>query len=121
MCLRKFFRDFVTSAIMDLLSTFPLSKFLPLSTFPLPLSTFHLPLSTNGPPAGYDWEEREMSLSSTTSAFATGIDQRDTFLGEPRCIICGMLALPATFVGPIVKQCLIIRDSEPEVVSRNSI
>ncbi|KAF8968550.1 hypothetical protein BDZ97DRAFT_1755217 [Flammula alnicola] len=55
-----------------------------------PLSTFPLPLPTNGPPTGYGWEGSDHSLLSTTTAFNTRIDQRDKFLGLPRCIICGM-------------------------------
>lgn len=75
------------------------------------LSTFSLPLSTKGPLAGYGCEEREMSLSSTTSAFVAGIDQRDTFHGQPCCIICG-ISIPK-----VLSYCHIIRDSEPDVVS----
>ncbi|KIY45925.1 hypothetical protein FISHEDRAFT_48249 [Fistulina hepatica ATCC 64428] len=54
-----------------------------------PLTTFPLPLPPNAPPAGYDWEERDVSVSSTTTAFDTGIDQRDRFFGERCCVICG--------------------------------
>lgn len=75
------------------------------------LSTFSLPLSAKGPLAGYGCEEREMSLSSTTSAFVAGIDQRDTFHGRPRCIICGIS------IREVLSYCHIIRDSEPDVVS----
>jgi len=49
-----------------------------------------------------------MSVLSTTSAFNTGINQRDTFLGQRRCIICGFRSL---------QHCHIIKDSEPEVWS----
>ena len=77
----------------------------------MPLSTFPLPLTMNGPPVGYGWEEHEMSLSSTTSAFDTGIDRRDTFLGRRRCVICGVSGRP------ILERCHIIRNSELDVVS----
>jgi hypothetical protein len=79
------------------------------------LSTSPHPLPPNQPPPGYAWEERDMSVLSTTTAFNTRIDQRDTFLGEPRCIICGS-------ANPLVLQhCQIIRELEPETVSRTAI
>ena len=54
-----------------------------------PLSTFKLPPPLNGLPKGYEWEERDMSAISTTTAFNAGVDSRDRFLGELRCIVCG--------------------------------
>ncbi|KAG2075212.1 hypothetical protein BDR04DRAFT_1150510 [Suillus decipiens] len=60
-----------------------------MSTTMMPLSTFLLPLPPSGPPLGYDWEERDMSTSSSTAACITGIDARDKFFGRARCIICG--------------------------------
>jgi len=75
------------------------------------LSTFPLPLPPYRPPTGYGWEECDMSVVSTTTAFKTGINQRDTFIGQPRCIICG-LADPM-----ILQHSHIIRDSEPEIWS----
>ena len=80
-----------------------------------PLSTFTLPLPPNQPPPGYGCEERDMSVSSTTTAFDTAIDQRDTFLGQRRCIICGSTNRL------VLRYCHIIRDSEPEIVSRMGI
>ncbi|KXN91128.1 hypothetical protein AN958_02905 [Leucoagaricus sp. SymC.cos] len=59
-----------------------------------PLSTIPLPLPANKPPPGYGWEERDISVLSTTTAFNTGIERRDTFLGQLRCIICGHLSPP---------------------------
>ncbi|KIJ40491.1 hypothetical protein M422DRAFT_256754 [Sphaerobolus stellatus SS14] len=56
----------------------------------MPLSVFALPLSPNGPPSGYGWEERDASALSTTTAFHSVIDRRDIFLGQRRCIVCGM-------------------------------
>ncbi|KIJ51665.1 hypothetical protein M422DRAFT_243986 [Sphaerobolus stellatus SS14] len=53
----------------------------------MPLSIIPLPLPPNGPPSGYGWEERDISALSTTTAFNTGIDRRDTFLGQRRCIV----------------------------------
>jgi len=47
------------------------------------------PLSTGGPPAGYGWEERAIPHLTATTAFNTGIDQRDRFLGRRWCVICG--------------------------------
>ncbi|KAI0263011.1 hypothetical protein BC834DRAFT_971563 [Gloeopeniophorella convolvens] len=54
-----------------------------------PLHPFPLPLPQGGPPTGYGWEDRSVSHSSTISAFDAGIDRRDRFLGENRCVICG--------------------------------
>jgi len=73
------------------------------------LPIFPLPLPPNGPPAAYGWEERDISLSSTTCAFNAGIDRRDLFLGRNRCVVCGNFTA--------LHHCLIIRDSEPELVS----
>ncbi|KAJ7481585.1 hypothetical protein FB451DRAFT_1236497 [Mycena latifolia] len=39
---------------------------------------------------GYCWEDRPLSLLSTTTAFKTGIDTRDRFLGIQRCLVCGV-------------------------------
>ncbi|KIY52854.1 hypothetical protein FISHEDRAFT_23499, partial [Fistulina hepatica ATCC 64428] len=64
-------------------------------------------LPPNGPPSGYGWEERDMSLLSTTTAFGTGIDERDKFFGERRCVICGVGGL-------VLQYCHIIREAEPE-------
>jgi hypothetical protein len=51
----------------------------------------HIPLPLpNQPPAGYGWEERDFSELSTTTAFITGIDSRDQFLGQSCCVICGL-------------------------------
>ncbi|KIL67615.1 hypothetical protein M378DRAFT_267517 [Amanita muscaria Koide BX008] len=55
---------------------------------PLPLPLFPLPLP-NQPPDGYRWEEGTLSEISTTTAFKTGIDERDKFLERRCCIICG--------------------------------
>ncbi|KAG6820292.1 hypothetical protein H0H93_002730 [Arthromyces matolae] len=69
-----------------------------------PLPTFPLPLTSGNPPSGYGWSDRDFSALSTTTAFQTGIDRRDVFFGEPRCIVCGY---PKT-----LKYCHIIRQSE---------
>ncbi|KAK7037329.1 hypothetical protein VNI00_011320 [Paramarasmius palmivorus] len=50
-----------------------------------PLPTFELPLPSNGLPHGYGWDRRDFSEKSTTTAFNTGLHQRDQFLGERRC------------------------------------
>ena len=73
------------------------------------LPIFPLPLPPNGPPTAYGWEERDISLLSTTSAFNAGIDRRDVFLGRNRCVVCGNFSA--------LQHCHIIRDSEPELVS----
>ncbi|KAI0252307.1 hypothetical protein BJV78DRAFT_1124842 [Lactifluus subvellereus] len=73
------------------------------------LSTIPLPLSPNGPPPGYGWEDRDMSVLSTTTAFIAGIDHRDSFLGWRRCIICGIDN------ARVLRHCHIIRQSEPDV------
>ncbi|TEB21065.1 hypothetical protein FA13DRAFT_1834616, partial [Coprinellus micaceus] len=60
----------------------------------------------SGPPPGYDWEERDMSDVSTTTAFKAGVNQRDAFLGQRLCIICGLTT------DANLRPCHIIRDSE---------
>ncbi|KAF8585920.1 hypothetical protein K439DRAFT_1646404 [Ramaria rubella] len=70
---------------------------------------FPLPLPPNAPPAGYAWEEHDVSLLSTTTAFNTGVNRRDIFLGRNRCVICGV------FTRYLLEHCHIIRDSEPEI------
>ncbi|KIJ58947.1 hypothetical protein HYDPIDRAFT_118928 [Hydnomerulius pinastri MD-312] len=72
------------------------------------LSTFLLPLPASGPPDGYSWEERDMSVLSTTTAFNTGIDRRDTFLGQHRCVVCGQAG------DAVLQHCHISKDSEPQ-------
>ncbi|KAJ7929237.1 hypothetical protein B0H13DRAFT_1703331 [Mycena leptocephala] len=42
---------------------------------------------------GYGWENRSISELSTTSAFDTGIDNRDKFFGRRRCVVCGHSAV----------------------------
>ena len=81
------------------------------------LSSIPLPLSPNGPPTGYGWEDRDMSLMSTssTTAFINGINIRDTFLGKLRCIICG---ITSTF---LLRHCYIIGQTEQEDVSQKGI
>lgn len=69
-----------------------------------PLLTFRLPLPQSAPPTGYDCSDRALSASSTTTAFNTGLDERDQFFGIPRCIVCG-ISIP-------VDRCRIILDSE---------
>jgi hypothetical protein len=78
----------------------------------IPLSLFPLPLQPFNPPAGYGWEERDSSTPSATTTFDTGLDQRDTFLGRRRCIICGE--------DIAVNRCHIIMESQPDVVSQKA-
>ncbi|KAI9462245.1 hypothetical protein HD554DRAFT_2196012 [Boletus coccyginus] len=76
-----------------------------------PLSEFQLPLPPDGPPPGYRWKHHPASQQSTTTAFKTRIDQRDTFLGRPRCVVCGLY--DETVV--MVQHCHISMRSEPGV------
>ncbi|KIJ50482.1 hypothetical protein M422DRAFT_245768 [Sphaerobolus stellatus SS14] len=75
----------------------------------MPLSVFPLPLPPNGPPSGYCWEEHDVSALSTTTAFNSVIDRQDTFLGECRCIVCGMDEIVA------LQHCHIIPQAEPHL------
>jgi hypothetical protein len=81
-----------------------------------PLPAFPLSLSPDRPPPGYDWEERDMSVLSTTTARILA-HQRDTFLGEPRCVIrvCG------EDNSPTLRQCDILMDSEQETVVEDDV
>ncbi|KAM6504521.1 hypothetical protein JOM56_001464 [Amanita muscaria] len=77
---------------------------------PLPQLTLPLP---NQLPDGYGWENRESSTLQTTTystAFDTGIDDRDTFLGKKRCIVCGA---QNSLVRRSLHHCHIIPKSEP--------
>ncbi|KAI0300968.1 hypothetical protein BC826DRAFT_991663 [Russula brevipes] len=71
-----------------------------------PLSTIVLPLPPHAPPSGYGRSDRPLSTLSTTTAFRVGLDQRDQFLGECRCVICGISGIE-------IEHCHIIMDSEP--------
>jgi hypothetical protein len=77
-----------------------------------PLTIISLPL-TDAPP-GYAWSERALSDLSTTTAFKTGLNERDIFFGQLRCIICG------TGIPNILQHCLIIPKSEGHTVSQIS-
>lgn len=87
-----------------------IEPFVDLSIMLLP--QFPLPLPPNQPPSGYRWEERDFSASSSTTAFITGIDGRDKFLGRKRCVICGLSA------SVVLEHRLIIGQAEPETTSR---
>jgi hypothetical protein len=73
-----------------------------------PLTAFPLPLETGAPPAGY-----APSDSSSTSAFEAGVNERDTFFGQRRCIICGKQVL-------VLQHCYIIPKTEEHTVSQIS-
>ncbi|KAF8346175.1 hypothetical protein F5887DRAFT_1271855 [Amanita rubescens] len=56
-----------------------------------PLPTFGLPPPQRTPPTPeYGWSDCDLSALSTTTAFRTGLDQRDRFLGICRCVLCGV-------------------------------
>ena len=74
-----------------------------------PLEPFPLPLPSNGPPAGFGFIERDRSELSTTTAFDTSIDRRDTWNGEKRCVVCG------TTLG--LEHCHIIPQCEREIIT----
>jgi len=80
-----------------------------------PLSTLVLPLPPHAPPSGYGWSDRALSTLSTTTAFYIGLDQRDQFLGQCRCVICGI------YGSGTIDHCQVIMDSEPDTVSQNGI
>ncbi|KAI0030164.1 hypothetical protein K488DRAFT_54795 [Vararia minispora EC-137] len=81
-----------------------------------PLTAFPLPLPPFGPPEGYAYEEYSASEQSRTTAFNTGIDQRDRFLGQPRCVVCGDQ-------GNVLQHCHIIpasrQDKWEDLLERN--
>jgi hypothetical protein len=78
-----------------------------------PLTAFPLPLETGAPPAGYAQSECALSDLSTTTAFETGLDERDRFFGQCRCVICGRQ-------GRILERCYIIPKTEEDTVSQIS-
>ncbi|KIM74763.1 hypothetical protein PILCRDRAFT_14201 [Piloderma croceum F 1598] len=73
-----------------------------------PLSTLALPLPLHGPPSGYGWSDGALSALSTTTAFYAGLEQRDQFLGECRCVICGYYGSGS------LEHCHIIMESESD-------
>ncbi|KAF7976605.1 hypothetical protein HWV62_6104 [Athelia sp. TMB] len=64
------------------------------------------PLPAHGPP-GFGWEESSISTASSSAACITRIKQRDAFLGQKRCVVCGIAG------APLVQQCFIIPKAEP--------
>ncbi|KAF5360465.1 hypothetical protein D9756_004541 [Leucocoprinus leucothites] len=54
-----------------------------------PLLEFMIPFEKGQPPPGYGWDNRLLSQLGTRTAFGTGIEDRDIFLGHPRCVVCG--------------------------------
>ncbi|KAI0004450.1 hypothetical protein BJV74DRAFT_807376 [Russula compacta] len=79
----------------------------------VPLPTFQLPLPSHGPPSGYGWSDCALSDLSTTTAFNTGLNNRDKFLGAPRCIVCGYRRS--------LEHCHVIMESQEFVVRRGWI
>ena len=80
-----------------------------------PLLTFYLPLLPGAPPTGYGWSDREVSALSTTTAFRTGLDRRDQFLGIRRCVVCGVSSIEG------LEHFYVIMVSELHTVSENGI
>jgi hypothetical protein len=80
-----------------------------------PLAVLPLPLVSGAPADGYGGPKRDMLSVSGTTAFETGIDQRDRFLGQRRCIICRRNH-PAL----LQQNCHIISPLEEDTVSRVS-
>ena len=80
-----------------------------------PLLTFDLPLLPGAPPTGYGWSDREVSALSTTTAFRTGLDRRDQFLGIRRCVVCGVSSIEG------LEHFYVIMVSELHTVSENGI
>jgi hypothetical protein len=83
-------------------------------TIMAPLSTLILPLP-HAPPSGYGWSDCVLSTMLMTTVFYTGLDQWDQFLGKCHCVICGHYGRGN------IEHCHVIMDSEPDIVSRNSI
>ncbi|EJD54075.1 hypothetical protein AURDEDRAFT_53357 [Auricularia subglabra TFB-10046 SS5] len=51
-----------------------------------------LPLPVQGPPAGFDYDRglpAQSTQPSDTTAFDTGLNERDSFRGQQRCVVCG--------------------------------
>lgn len=76
------------------------------------LNLFPLPLPPQLP-GGYGWEARSVSELSTPTAFQTGVDLRDTFLGVKSCVVCGL-------ADDLLQHCHIIMQAEAGTVSRSA-
>ncbi len=77
------------------------------------LNLYPLPYTASQPPSSLRHGVQTESGHSDTAAFDTGLDNRDIFLGERRCVVCGYQ--------DIVDHCHIIRSSDNYVVRPSAI
>jgi len=57
---------------------------------PMPiLQPIPIPFSSNGPPPEFAYGERSMSQLSTTPPLHERVEERDSWGGKPRCVVCG--------------------------------
>ncbi len=56
-----------------------------------------------------------LGLASATVAFKTGVDRRDVFLGERRCIVCGRTSKT------ILKHCYVNPQAQQDWVSHKGV
>lgn len=47
-------------------------------------------LMAQAPPTEFAVSERALSEIPTSTIFRAAVNERDTFLGEPRCVVCGV-------------------------------
>ena len=53
------------------------------------LQNIPLPFPLNGPPPGFAYDQRSISELSTTTALHDGVNERDSWNGERKCVVCG--------------------------------
>ena len=74
-----------------------------------PLELFPLPYTTSEAPRGLFRDVQTLTGHPDATAFDTGLDGRDVFLGRRRCVVCG--------ASPFLQRCHIVRRSDNRAVS----
>jgi hypothetical protein len=85
----------------------------PFSQLPLPFLDQSPDFLDQSP--DWEWEERDEDSVLLPIAFNDSINQRDKFLGQQRCVICGVAS------DIVLEHCHIIGGEDEETVSRKKI
>jgi hypothetical protein len=82
-------------------------------TIMTPLSQLPLPFLDQSP--DWEWEEQDDDSVVLPIAFNDSIKQRDRFLGQQRCVICGVAS------DIVLQHCHIVGREDKQTVSRKSV
>lgn len=74
------------------------------------LERYALPLPRNVPPEGHVYDRDITGEDGNVAAFVSGINERDRFLGTPKCLVCGQGGLE------ILEDCHIHNPHERDMV-----